>query len=96
MSVLIVAYIGGVIANLIRLFDLLDVPIEERPIRFRDPLYLAQFILMPMVGSFLVYIYCQSGSNLNSLASFHIGLSAPLMVKQMMIAVPTSTQSNVN
>lgn len=90
MKPLIIAYLGGLIANCVRLMELQKTPIAERPITFRDPLYTFQFFVMPAIGSFLVYLYTNSGSALTPFVSFHIGVSAPLIIKQMITTIPTN------
>jgi hypothetical protein len=44
---------------------------------------------MPLIAAILVTIYQLDGSKLGYLASFNIGLSAPLIIRAMAMRVPT-------
>ncbi len=86
---LLCAIFGGFSVNFLRLVELANIPKTERP-DFKDPLYLLQFFILPLLGAGLVYVYMASGNNLTPLISLNIGVSAPLILKSLAAAAPAS------
>jgi hypothetical protein len=80
--------LGGLAINLVRLFELQHLPRSERPDTFKDPLYLAQFFCLPLIGGFMAFAYNESGTKLTPILSINIGVTAPLILKTFALAVP--------
>lgn len=83
------ASLGGLAINILRWLEHAQIPRLQRPETFKDPLYSAQFLLLPVIGGFVGYLYTVSGTALNPLLAVNVGVSAPLILKAMATAVPT-------
>ncbi len=90
------AVFGGFAANVIRFFDLVQTPRAERPKTFSDPLYVAQFVVLPLLGGVLAFAYQSSGTVLTPILAINIGASAPLILKTLASAAPAIGQRRVN
>jgi hypothetical protein len=80
--------LGGVLINIVRLAELASVPRIERPPTFSDPLWVFNFLALPLVGGVLAFTYHQDGATLKPLLAMNIGLSAPLILKTLAAVVP--------
>jgi hypothetical protein len=96
ISVFLFAYFGGAAINVIRLSELYNTPKNQRPATFKDPYYLVQFFIIPIIGGILAYAYQISGQNLTPLLTINIGASAPLIIKSLAAAAPPIGQRNVD
>ncbi len=85
--VILCAIFGGLAGNVLRLADLINRPKEERP-DFKDPLYMLQFIILPLVGGGLAFVYLASGISLTPIVAVNIGASAPLVLKSFANTIP--------
>ena len=72
---------GGLAVNILRLIELIHLPLEQRPATFTDPLYIVQFVSLPLMGGVLAYAYQASGTALSPILAINIGASAPLILK---------------
>jgi len=88
MAPFLFAVFGGFAVNVLRLADLAQTPRIERPETFSDPLYVFQFIVLPLLGGGLAYTYQASGTILSPILAFNIGASAPLILKTLASATP--------
>lgn len=88
LAAFIYGTLGGVLINVVRLAELASVPRIERPPTFSDPLWVFQFVALPLVGGVLAFTYHQDGAALKPLLAMNIGLSAPLILKTLAAAVP--------
>lgn len=79
---------GGLAINMVRWLEHAQIPRLQRPPTFSDPMYVAQFVILPIVGGFLAYIYSVSGTALSPLLAVNVGVSAPLILKTMGAAAP--------
>ena len=82
------AVCGGFAINLLRLAELAQTPRTERPRTFSDPFYLLQFVVLPFLGGFLAYTYQASGTILSPILALNIGVTAPLILKNLASAIP--------
>ncbi len=80
--------LGGVLINVVRLAELVTVPRIERPPTFSDPLWVFNFLALPLVGGVLTFAYHQDGAALKPLLAMNIGISAPLILKTLAAVVP--------
>ena len=90
------AVFGGFAVNVLRLADLAQIPVSERPKPFSDPFYILQFIALPLLGGGLAYTYQASGTILSPILALNIGVSAPLIFKNLASAVPALRPQRVN
>jgi hypothetical protein len=84
----IVALLGGLSGEIVTWLNIKDRPKSQRPQVTKSP-NLSRLIAMPLIAAILVTIYQLDGSKLGYLASFNIGLSAPLIIRAMAMRVPT-------
>ena len=75
--------LGGLIAQLLSLLDLKNLPKSKRP-DFRDYAYYLPWVIQPFLGWFLTFIYVNSSFTLNPLLAVNVGASAPLFLKSLM------------
>lgn len=90
MAAFLFGTLGGVLINVVRLAELAALPRIERPPTFSDPLYVFQFVALPLVGGALAFVYQAEGVALKPLLALNIGVSAPLILKTLAAAVPRS------
>jgi len=83
----IIGAIGGLIYNLLQLIQLANTPRESRP-DFKDIFYWLPYPIMIFLAGFLTYVYDTPQSPLSKLLALHIGISSPLILKQMMQILP--------
>lgn len=82
-----IAFFGGLAANIMRLLERRNAPPgRKNPI---DIWYIAQFVILPIIGSGIAFIYLWDQTPLTGWLSFQVGASAPLIIKQIASAVPT-------
>ena len=80
---------GGFIFNILQLMELARVPKEQMP-DFKDVLYWIPYVIWPILGGLLAYVCIESGLVLSPLTALNLGLSAPLIFRQMINANPLS------
>jgi len=85
---ILLAAAGGLVVNILSLLELQHVPKDRRP-DFRDFLYWLPFVIWPLLGGLVAYLYNDDASPLGKLVAFHIGLSSPLILRTMVSVVPT-------
>lgn len=78
-TLLVAAALGGLATRLCDLLAWSNTPRNQRP--DIDRFYAIPFIIMPVLGSILVYIYLISDMQLNPLLAFNVGISAPVIVR---------------
>lgn len=84
---LILAFLGGLAVNLLNLMELQNVPKDRRP-DFKDILYWLPYIVWPLMGALLVFLYQETNTQISRLLAFQAGASAPLIIKAMARAIP--------
>jgi len=90
------AVFGGLAVNVLRLAELAHMPPAERPRTFTDPFYVLQFVALPFVGGGLAYTYQASGTILSPILALNVGVSAPLILKNLASALPPLGSRKVN
>lgn len=88
------AVIGGFTVNVLNLLELRNVPRERRP-DFHDILYWLPFLIWPILGGVVAYLYNDSSAPLTKIVAFHIGMSAPLILRSMANVVPHQVQATL-
>lgn len=80
------AFIGGLIASLMTYFD---EPAESRTLSPR--IYWSRLILFnPFCGAFLIGVLLLDGANITHIFATYVGLSSPIIIKQVMSSVTGS------
>ena len=88
MRIFLFAVFGGLAINVLRLFELVNVPRSRWPDTFRDPLYALQFLALPILGGVLAYAYEASGMTLSPILAINVGASAPAILKSFGSVTP--------
>lgn len=76
------AAFGGFMLNVMNLWEDSKRPSAERTPK--DSLYWSFFVLWPIIGGGLSFMYYMDGSVLKPLASFTLGIGAPATLKALM------------
>ena len=85
---IIIAAVGGLTYNIVPLLELWKTPKESRP-DFKEWLYWVPYVVWPLLAGFLLYLYEESpGIKITRFLSFHIGISAPFIIRKMMEVLP--------
>ena len=89
---IVISAIGGFIYNVVPLLELWKAPKESRP-DFKDFLYWLPYFVWPILAGFLIYLYEVPGMTITKLLAFHIGISAPLIIRKMIEVLPVSPET---
>jgi len=74
------AFGGALAIKLLELAELQHVSKTERP-DFTDVVYWLPYLIMPLLGAGLAYVYIVSGVQLQPILAANIGVSAPLILR---------------
>ncbi len=83
----IFAGLGGLAVQILYLIDGLNAPKDRRP-DFRSGLYYLGILLNIFLSVILGYVYFDESQKLNRIVYFHIGLSAPLILRTLATTIP--------
>ncbi len=83
----LLAGIGGLVYNILQLLEQVNIPKALRP-DFKDWLYWIPFLIWPLLAALLAYTYITSGLSLSPITALNVGLSAPLIFRQMVSSNP--------
>lgn len=81
-SPVLFAIFGALAIKLLELAELPKIPVAQRP-DFKDWVYWVPFIVMPILGGGLAYMYVMSGIALKPILAVNVGVSAPLILRAM-------------
>lgn len=84
---LIISGLGGVAVQLLYLIDGLNAPRDRRPDFGSFSYYLGMFCNI-FLSVILGYVYFDESQKLNKIVYFHIGLSAPLILRTLATTIP--------
>jgi hypothetical protein len=90
----ILAAIGGLVVNVLNLLELQHIPKDRRP-DLHDLFYWLPFLVWPLLGGMVGYLYNEPASPLGKLVAFHIGISSPLILRTMVNALPTQARQQL-
>lgn len=89
---IIISAVGGLTYNLVPLLELYKTPKESRP-DFKDFFYWLPYFAWPLLAGFLLYLYDSPNMKVTKLLAFHIGISAPLIIRKMIEILPVAPES---
>tara|TARA_R110000868_G_scaffold147163_1_gene368407 strand:+ start:1892 stop:2173 length:282 start_codon:yes stop_codon:yes gene_type:complete len=78
---------GGLALQLLSLLELPNIDKKDRP-DFKDLVYYIPYVLNPILGAFIVFVYLKAQTELNPVLALHIGASAPVILRTMASAIP--------
>lgn len=78
---------GSLAVNLLNLLEALNLPKDRRPI-FRDVTYWVPYVIYPILGGFVAYVYVASGFEIKPVLALQVGASAPLILRAAANAIP--------
>jgi hypothetical protein len=83
----LIATLGGIAVQLLYLLDGINAPKDRRP-DFLSISYYVGIIGNIALSAILGYVYFDEDQNLNKIVYFHIGLSAPLILRTLATTIP--------
>jgi hypothetical protein len=82
-------FIGGVIPSVLKIIRWAQVDSVDRPKSpFSDGGFWILFVLLPLVGGFVVGLYEHFGTKFNGLLAFQVGITAPAFLQQLAATAP--------
>jgi hypothetical protein len=79
--------LGGLTLQLLNIIDGLTAPPDRRP-DFKSVAYYLVILFNLVVSGILGYVYFDETQKFNKIVYFHVGLSAPLIVRSLATAIP--------
>ena len=92
----VLGFVGGLLAELLRWFDLRYTLYQGLPDWSKAKLYWGITCLMACAAALLVYVYAISGTKLNPILALNIGASAPLLLGKLIQQSPPINPGSVN
>jgi hypothetical protein len=86
-SIIYIAAGGSLAVNLLNLLEALNLPKDQRP-SFGDFVYWVPYIIYPILGAFVAYVYLASGFEIKPVLALQVGASAPLILRAAASAIP--------
>lgn len=83
----IISALGGISIQLLYLIDGLNAPKDRRP-DFQSLSYYLGILCNVAISVILGYVYFDDAQKLNKIVYFHIGLSAPLILRTLATTIP--------
>ena len=79
--------LGGGTLQILNLIDGLSAPPDRRP-DFKSVSYYLVIVFNLLLSCILGYVYFEGTQQLNKIVYFHVGLSAPLILRSLATSVP--------
>ena len=89
----LISGLGGFAVQLLYVIDGLNAPKDRRP-DFRSVLYYLAIAFNIALSVILGYVYFDDEQKLNKIVYFHIGLSAPLILRTLATTLPEVIRSS--
>lgn len=83
----VLGILGGLALNMLNLAELQNVPKERRP-DMHSILYWLPFVVWPLLGGIIAYIYNDPKAPLGKVVAFHLGLASPAVLRTMATVLP--------
>jgi hypothetical protein len=90
-----ISALGGFSVQLLYVIDGLNAPKDRRP-DFKDFSYYFGIICNIALSVILGYVYFDDQQKLNKIVYFHIGLSAPLILRTLATTIPEVVRSSAD
>ena len=87
--------LGGAAVQILYLIDGFNAPKDRRP-DFASPLYYIGILLNIALSVILGYVYFDDQQKLNRIVYFHIGLSAPLILRTLATTIPEVVRASAS
>jgi hypothetical protein len=85
------AFFGALAVKLIEFTELSKLPKAKRP-DITDLVYWLPFIILPLIGGGLAFIYIISGQTLSPILALNVGISAPLTIRTVAQVLPDQSR----
>lgn len=79
--------LGGATLQLLNILDALSAPKDRRP-DFKSVAYYIVILINLALSGILGFVYFDGSQDLNKIVYFHVGLSAPLILRSLATTVP--------
>ncbi len=79
--------LGGGTLQLLNVVDALSAPPDRRP-DFKSVAYYLVIVINLVLSGILGYVYFDDTQKLNKVVYFHVGISAPLILRSLATSVP--------
>ena len=79
--------LGGGTLKLLNVVDALSAPPDRRP-DFKSVAYYLVIVINLVLSGILGYVYFDDTQKLNKVVYFHVGISAPLILRSLATSVP--------
>jgi len=79
--------LGGGTLQLLNIVDALSAPPDRRP-DFKSVAYYLVIVINLVLSGILGYVYFDDTQQLNKVVYFHVGISAPLILRSLATSVP--------
>jgi len=84
---ILIAAGGGLALQLLNLLEIPQLKNKDRP-DFKDWVYYLPYIINPLIGAFITFVYLKANTTLNPVLALHIGASAPVILRTMASTLP--------
>ncbi len=84
------AFFGALAVKLLEFTELSKLPKAKRP--DMDFVYWLPFIILPLIGGGLAFIYIISGQTLSPMLALNVGISAPLTIRTVAQVLPDQSK----
>lgn len=91
----LISGLGGAAVQMLYLIDGMNAPKDRRP-DFKSFTYYLGIIFNITLSVILGYVYFDDSQKLNKIVYFHIGLSAPLILRTLATTLPEVIRANSN
>lgn len=89
----LIALLGGASVQILYIVDGLNAPLDRRP-DFKSFSYYIGILMNILLSGILGYVYFDDQQQLNKIVYFHIGLSAPLILRTLATTLPEVVRHN--
>jgi len=87
IELIFIAAGSGLAIQLLNLIELSNIDKKDRP-NFKEFVYYLPYIINPIIGAFIAFVYLKANTQLNPVLALHIGASAPVILKTMASTLP--------
>lgn len=81
------AFVRALAVKSLELAEIHKLPVTQRP-NLKEFVYWVPFLVLPLIGGFLAYVYIESNTTLTPLLALNVGVTAPLVFRSMAERIP--------